>query len=182
MGHRQDWDDNVSEGWRAFHKLSFALSQAVLNCGRRGEVLAQLSQALASHRRLVALRIKREEDLKRVTQPMLRASMPLEWATDDMSDLMLALLHSLGKQLHLWTYRYDFVHRFARYRVVLFDRKERKAQSQLDLPDGADAAVLAAAWRTFADGTDSDAQLQGISASGEITFLPSRRQRKGGEG
>jgi hypothetical protein len=50
----------VSEGWRTFHRLALALSQAIQHCGNREAVLSHFGQAIASHRNLDLLKKQRD--------------------------------------------------------------------------------------------------------------------------
>ncbi len=179
MSNRKAWDDNVSEGWRTFHRLASAMSQAIQNCGHREVVLRQLGLAIASHRNLDLLKNQRDATPS-PKKSELRDSMVLEWATDDLSDVLMALLHSLGKQLDLWAYKFEVSARFAKYRVVLFHRADHRPLHQFTLGSDSDAAVLAAAWRTLLEDSEQDVQLQGIATSGSITLLPARKIRRKG--
>ena len=180
MSNRKAWDDNVSEGWRTFHRLSLSLSRAIQHCGNREAVLSHLGQAIASHRNLDLLK-KQRDVIPSPRRSELRDSMVLEWATDDITDVMMALLHSLGKQLDLWAYKFDVSARFAKYRVVLFTRADHKPLHLFTLGSDTDAAVLAAAWRTLLEDSERDVQLQGIAVSGDITLIPARKVRRKGK-
>lgn len=175
--NRKAWVDNVSEGWRTFHRLALALSQAIQSGGNREVVLNHLGQAIAPHRNLDLLKTQRDE-FPSPRKSELRDSMPLEWATDDIFDVMMALLHSLGKQLDLWGYKFEASARFAKYRVVLFTRADEKRLHVFTLGSDSDAAILAAAWRTLLEDSGRDVQLEGISTNGRITLLPARKIKR----
>jgi hypothetical protein len=174
MSNRKVWDDNVSQGWRAMHKLSWAMSYAIENCGNRDAARKLLKDAVTRHVELEWLKIQRDS-LGSARSSEMRDSMVLEWATNDMFAVLLSLLHSLGRQLDLWDYEFEVSARFAKYRVVLFSRADRKAEHTFTLASDSDAAVLAAAWRTLLESPEKDVQLQGITASGNIVLLPVRK-------
>ena len=132
----QGGEDNVSEGWRTFHRLALAL-QTIQHRGNRDAVLSHLwvGHCIASKPR------PPEESADVPIATKIRATRLYGAGWANITDVMMAL-HLPGKQLDLWACSSMCPRGFAKYRVVLSTRADHKTSAAVHAGSDTDAAVF----------------------------------------